>query len=64
MVFKEKYFSRYIPLTGQISLNGCLLLREILGSMCIVIINNQVVASLNFEIKLNSNQALSLLKEL
>ena len=47
-VLLNKYLSRYIPLTNQISLPDCLF--EILSNMCIVIICCPVCDVMNFEI--------------
>ena len=50
MIFQEKYFSNYIPLTDQISLSDCLF--EIVGSMYIAIICWPGCYVINFEINL------------
>ena len=47
---KEKYFSRYISLTDQVSLHDCHLFPEILGNICIVVISWPVCDVVIFEI--------------
>ena len=49
MIFKEKYFSCYVLLPGQIPMP---LLREILGNICIVIVYQPGCDVINFEINL------------
>ena len=52
MIFQEKCFSCYAPLTDQISLPSLPLLLEILVNMCIVIVSKQVFDVIHFEINL------------
>ena len=53
MIFEEKFFFCYILLTDQVSFVWLLLLHEILGNMCIVIICQQGCDVMNFEINVN-----------